>query len=226
MPRNEPANQWTGHVADVSGRTHPRPERNRRKINHLTPKVRWGVPSRGHSYRTLRRQTAHAGPLSPPASPWRDSPRRWGWAVNIDATNRQRETRPMNCVGHGIDLVEVSRMRRILERHGARLTERCFSTDERAYCDRQARRRAEHYAARFAAKEAVLKALGTGWTDGINWTDVQVLRDASGRPGVQLCGRAAEIADQRGIGSWLVSLTHTADLAGASVIALSDRSNR
>lgn len=111
----------------------------------------------------------------------------------------------------------------MLERHGARLTERCFSAEERAYCDRQARRRAEHYAARFAAKEAVLKALGTGWRNGIAWTDVRVLRQPSGRPDVQLGGRAAEIAEQGGIGSWLVSLTHTAELAGASAIALSDR---
>ncbi len=127
----------------------------------------------------------------------------------------------MHPIAHGIDLVDVARMQALLDHHGGPFTERCFSAEERAYCDGQSRRRAEHYAVRFAAKEAVLKALGTGWRQGIAWTDVQVVREASGRPGVHLCGRARQIADDQGIARWLISLTHTQTQALASVIALS-----
>ena len=77
----------------------------------------------------------------------------------------------------------------------------------------------EHLAARFAAKEAALKALGTGWSEGVGWTDVEVVRDAIGRPGLMVTGKAAEIAAGRGIEAWHVSLTHTGTHAMASVIA-------
>lgn len=107
----------------------------------------------------------------------------------------------------------------MLSRHGERFLERVFTEAERAYADANPRRRAEHLAARFAAKEAVLKALGTGWRDGIAWTDVEVVREPSGRPGVRLHGRAAGIAAELGVSGWLLSLTHTGDTAAASAIA-------
>ncbi len=108
----------------------------------------------------------------------------------------------------------------MLDRHGRRFTDRCFTPAESEYCERQARRRAEHYAARFAAKEAVLKALGTGWRDGIAWTDIEVRRAPSGAPGVALGGEAHRRAQLMGVRQWLISLTHTSETASASVIAL------
>ena len=106
----------------------------------------------------------------------------------------------------------------MIETHGVAFTERVFTEGERAYSDRGKRRRAERYAARFACKEAVLKALGTGWRQGISWQDVEVLRDANGAPGVRLSGRCLELAEARSIERWAVSLSHTDANAMASVI--------
>ncbi len=122
-------------------------------------------------------------------------------------------------VRHGIDLVTVARISELLNRHGERFLDRCFTAHERAYADGQTKRRAEHLAARFAAKEAVLKALGTGLADGISWTEIEVTRDGRGAPGVKLTGRAAKIAKRLGIAEWAISLSHTDELAMASVIA-------
>lgn len=127
----------------------------------------------------------------------------------------------MAIIGHGIDLVEVARIEAIIARHGDRMLERCFTKAEREYAGSH-RRTFEHLAARFAAKEAVLKALGTGWTRGIGWTDVEVVRAPSGQPQVKLHGRAAEIADEAGIRSWSLSLSHTPEHAIASAIATDD----
>ena len=128
----------------------------------------------------------------------------------------------MNVVSHGIDLVEVSRVRALIERHPERAVERLFTQAERVCCEKNGRRRFEHYAVRFAAKEAVLKALGTGWSAGVEWTDVEVIRESGGRPGVRLSGVALKRADHMHIARWTLSLSHTADLASASAIALSD----
>ncbi|MBX3406007.1 MAG: holo-ACP synthase [Phycisphaeraceae bacterium] len=125
----------------------------------------------------------------------------------------------MSIVGHGIDLVEVVRIRAMLDEHGQRFLDRCFTPDEQAY-KAESRRRIEHLAARFAAKEATLKALGTGLTGGIAWTDIEVVKGASGAPGLALHGTAKSAAAELGVTSWLVSLTHTDSLAMASVIAL------
>jgi holo-[acyl-carrier protein] synthase len=126
---------------------------------------------------------------------------------------------PMLILGHGIDLVEIVRIGQMLERHGPRFLERCFTAGERAYCHEGDRRRIERLAARFAAKEAVLKALGTGWRDGIAWTDVEVVREPSGQPGIRLHGEAAEVARDLGVTGWLLSLTHSDAHAVASAIA-------
>ena len=120
----------------------------------------------------------------------------------------------MKLSGVGIDLVEVPRIREMLEKHGQRFKERTFTAAEIAYCDGCAEP-AMHYAARFAAKEAVAKALGTGiWAEGVSWTDIEVGREASGKPVIILHGMAKEHA---GEAACLVSLTHTRDLAMAQV---------
>jgi holo-[acyl-carrier protein] synthase len=122
-------------------------------------------------------------------------------------------------IGHGVDLVDVSRIEKSVREHGERFLARCFTKGERAYAASNAKREYEHLAARFAAKEAVLKALGTGWSRGIAWTDVEVVRAPSGEPGVKLGGVAARIATERGMTRWLISLSHTDTHAIASVIA-------
>ncbi len=124
----------------------------------------------------------------------------------------------MAIVGHGIDLVEISRISRLMSENGESFLSRCFTAAEREYAG-DSRRRDEHLAARFAAKEAVMKALGTGWTAGIAWTDIEVTRDAAGVPGVRLGGAAAQVAERLGIARWRLSLSHTATVAMASAIA-------
>jgi len=114
----------------------------------------------------------------------------------------------MTVLAHGVDLVAIDRIAEMLDRHGAAFAERCFTGRERAYADAGRRRRAERYAARFACKEAVLKALGTGWRDGIRWTDIEVVNEPSGRPVVRLSGRCLELAVGLGIDRWHVSLSH------------------
>jgi holo-[acyl-carrier protein] synthase len=118
-------------------------------------------------------------------------------------------------LGIGLDLCEVGRIRRLLEMDRGRFTRRVYRESEIAYCD--ARRKPEiHYAARFAAKEAFLKALGRGWRLG--WTQVEVVRTASGKPDLLLTGKAAEAATRRGVRHVHLTLTHTADTAAAVIV--------
>lgn len=125
---------------------------------------------------------------------------------------------PMTIIGHGIDLVDVARIAASIDHHGQRFCDRVFTPAEQAYAA-GSKRRNEHLAARFAAKEAALKALGAGWRSGIAWTDVEVISEPSGAPTLNITGRAAEIAAARGITTWHISLTHTETQAMASVIA-------
>ncbi len=119
--------------------------------------------------------------------------------------------------GLGVDIVEIDRMAAALERH-PRMRERLFSESERAYCEK--RNRPEiHYALRFAAKEAVLKALGTGFA-GMKFRDVEVVRDAGGRPAPRLSGRAAEVAAEIGVRELHLSLSYTHTTAVASAVAI------
>ena len=122
--------------------------------------------------------------------------------------------------GIGVDMLEIARMERVLERR-PNFARRVFTDEERAYCDSCARP-AEHYAARFAAREAVLKALGTGFSGGIGLKDVSVTRDESGRPRALLAGRAAEIAREQGIREIALSVSHTHDVAVANALAVTD----
>ena len=121
-------------------------------------------------------------------------------------------------VGTGVDLCEVARIRKAIEAaHGRRFIERVFTAREIAYAESKANRY-ERYAARFAAKEAGMKALGTGWSGGLGWHDLEVANLPSGRPTLKLQGKAAEIAEKRGVRNISLSLTHTAAQAMAMVI--------
>ena len=126
----------------------------------------------------------------------------------------------MATAGVGVDMLEIERMERVMARR-PNFVMRVFTDEERSYCEKSARP-AEHYAARFAAREAVLKALGTGFSEGIGLRDVSVARDESGRPRALLAGRAAEIARERGVREIALSISHTRDVAVANAIAVTD----
>lgn len=120
-------------------------------------------------------------------------------------------------VGTGVDIVEVPRVAAAIARFGKRFLERIFTDAEIRYC--QSRRNStERFAARFAAKEAALKALGTGWGRGVAWREVEVRREPGGRPTVHFSGRAAEFAARLGMKQASLSLSHTAEQAIAQVI--------
>jgi len=121
-------------------------------------------------------------------------------------------------IGTGVDLCEVLRIEKaIRSSHGRRLVERVFTEREIAYSQRKANPY-ERYAARFAAKEAGMKALGTGWRDGVTWRDFEVANLPSGRPTLRLYGKAGEIAKKLGATNVVLSITHTAEQAMAMVI--------
>jgi holo-[acyl-carrier protein] synthase len=120
-------------------------------------------------------------------------------------------------LGSGIDLVEIGRIHDSVARFGKRFLDRIFTPAEQAYCMRK-RKSAESFAARFAAKEAGAKALGTGISRGVNWLEIEVMRGPGQRPSLQFHGRAAEIAAGLGVVHVALSLTHGADLAMASVV--------
>ena len=126
-------------------------------------------------------------------------------------------------IGHGVDIVETERIGRMLDRHGDHFLNRCFTEQEIAYANRNRHRDriVEHLAGRFAAKEAVLKALGTGWRDGIAWTDMEVQPDTLGKPVLNVSGEVARLSHQQSITTWHISLSHTRQHAIASAIAVS-----
>ena len=119
--------------------------------------------------------------------------------------------------GVGIDMVPIERLWTLLARRGDRGMRRLFTPAESARC-RASRHPPESFAARFAAKEAFFKALGTGWGRGGRWTDVEVVSSPAGAPTIRLSGRAARIADERGIVRVHLSLTHSGDTAAAVVV--------
>lgn len=120
-------------------------------------------------------------------------------------------------VGTGIDIAEVPRIAEAIQRHGERFLHRVFTEGEISYCDSKANR-IERYAARFAAKEAGMKALGTGWNHGVRWRDVEVARQPGGRPTIIFHGKAAEFAAKLGTKNVALSISHTAEQAIAQVI--------
>jgi holo-[acyl-carrier protein] synthase len=120
-------------------------------------------------------------------------------------------------VSIGVDIVEIERIARTLTRFGERFLRRVYTEAEIAYC----RGKPSRLAARFAAKEAVAKALGVGifWREGVYWRDVEVIRDRRGKPGIRLSGGALERAQQEGLTHWALSLSHSREYAVAMVVA-------
>jgi len=121
-------------------------------------------------------------------------------------------------VGLGLDLAEVERIRAAIERHGRRFVERIYTPAEIAYAERK-RNPYERYAARFAAKEAGMKAIGTGWRRGVRWQDFEVQNLPSGRPTLRFHGVAAQVAESLGVRNVVLSLTHT-DSQGIAIVVL------
>lgn len=126
----------------------------------------------------------------------------------------------MQILGHGIDLVETARLRKLVEAHGDHFLDRCFTPTEQAYAASNKKRYYEHLSGRFAAKEAILKVLGTGWRHGIAWTDMEIANAVSGQPHVKLTGECEKIARELGIKSWMISISHIETHATASAIGL------
>lgn len=120
-------------------------------------------------------------------------------------------------LGTGVDLAEVARIREAIGRHGDRFVRRIYTAAEIAYVESKANR-FERYAGRFAAKEAGMKAIGTGWKRGVRWQDFEVFNLPSGRPTLRLHGEAARIAEKMGVTTVSLSITHTAELGMAHVI--------
>jgi holo-[acyl-carrier protein] synthase len=120
-------------------------------------------------------------------------------------------------VGTGIDIAEIDRIEAAITRHGAAFLARLYTPAEIAYCERH-KHKYERYAARFAVKEAVMKALGTGWSRGVRWRDIEVVNQPSGKPTLRLAGVAGELADRLGVKHISISITHSGNLALSQVI--------
>ena len=125
----------------------------------------------------------------------------------------------MGIVAHGIDLVDCPRIEQMIAKHGERFIKRVFTDAEQAYA-KSNRNEIEKLAGRFAAKEAVLKLVGTGWRGKIAWTDIEIINNAAGQPEVTVRGEVGKIAAKLGIEHISVSITHTANFAIASAVAL------
>lgn len=150
------------------------------------------------------------GKLGASESPYSDNP--------SDATLSVGNV-PQGVVGIGTDIIECDRIAQMMQKHGETFIQRVFTAEEIDYCSRH-RTADQHYAGRWAAKEAVLKVLGTGWAKGIQWTDVEVVRDVSGAPSIRLRNRAAEIATERGIRKVLISISHCKAFATAFAVGV------
>ncbi len=125
----------------------------------------------------------------------------------------------MKILAHGIDLVDFPRIKKMVKTHRDRFLDRVFTDSEQKYAD-ETKNRIEKLAGRFAAKEAVLKLLGTGWRGKIKWTDIEVVNNSYGQPKVKLYGQVRKIADKMGVKQISISITHTANFAIASAVAL------
>jgi holo-[acyl-carrier protein] synthase len=131
----------------------------------------------------------------------------------------------MEIVAHGIDLVDFPRIEDMIKRHGERFLNKVFTAAEQAYAEAN-KNGTEKLAGRFAAKEAILKLMGTGWRDKIAWTDIEIVNNPAGQPEVILCGEVKKIADKLGIKHINISITHTANFAIASAVALTEINER
>ena len=120
-------------------------------------------------------------------------------------------------MGLGVDITEVDRIQGAIERQGERLLKRIYTPAEIAYCERF-KNKFERYAGRFAVKEAAMKALGTGWSRGVRWVDIEVVREKGGKPALKLAGEAKQIAERMGVKNIAITITHTEKQALAQVI--------
>ncbi len=120
----------------------------------------------------------------------------------------------------GTDIVECVRIAQMIEKHGEVFLQRVFTQKEILYCSSR-KAATQHYAGRWAAKEAVLKVLGTGWTKGIQWTDVEIVNEVSGAPVIMITGKAAQIARERGIREVMISISHCRSYATAFATGVS-----
>ena len=120
-------------------------------------------------------------------------------------------------LGLGLDIAEIDRIEAAITRYGAPFLERIYTSQEVAYCESH-KNRFERYAGRFAAKEAAMKALGTGWRHGIRWRDIEVVREAGGKPTLHLEGIAREFSERLGVKNILLTITHSGNFALAQVI--------
>ncbi len=125
-------------------------------------------------------------------------------------------------VGTGVDIAETARIEQALERHGDRFCRRVFTPREIEYCEQFKKSKGQHYAGRFAAKEAAFKALGTGWRNGIRWLDIEVTNLPSGKPELRLEGQALEVGNALKVSRVSLSISHTKGYAVAQVIFESD----
>ncbi len=139
----------------------------------------------------------------------------------MEARRRQIEhlDRNMNIVGVGTDIIEIVRIGQMIEKHGELFLNRVYTENEMKYCQRR-KHYLQHYAGRWAAKEAVMKTLGTGWVRGMSWRDIEVSNHKSGQPCIKICGGAQEIAERQGIGDILISISHCRSYATATAIAV------
>jgi holo-[acyl-carrier protein] synthase len=128
----------------------------------------------------------------------------------------------MEIVAHGIDLVDFPRIREMVNRHGKKFLNKVFTAAEQAYAQSN-RNGTQTLAGRFAAKEAVLKLMGTGWRGKIAWTDIEIINNPAGQPEVALAGEVKKIAKKLGIKHISISITHTANFAIASAVALAKK---
>jgi len=131
----------------------------------------------------------------------------------------------MQIIAHGIDLVDFPRIEEMVKEHGQRFLDRVFTAAEQDYAEAN-KNKMEKLAGRFAAKEAVLKLIGTGWRGKIAWTDIEIVNNPAGQPEVALAGEVKKIADKLGIKHISVSITHTANFAIASVVALAESNGK
>ena len=125
-------------------------------------------------------------------------------------------------IGIGVDIVDLNRIQGMLDRHGNKFLAKTFTEGEIAYCQSH-KKMAQHFAGRFAAKEAVFKALGTGWRAGMGWREIEVVVDSYGRPRLRLTGKVASKARELNISEMLVSISHCDCHAVACVIAQSEK---
>ena len=127
---------------------------------------------------------------------------------------------PGNLISVGTDIIECVRIAQMIEKHGEVFLQRVFTQREIVYCSSR-KAATQHYAGRWAAKEAVLKVLGTGWAKGIQWTDIEVVNEVSGAPVIKITGKAAEIAKERGIQDVMITISHCRAYATAFALGVS-----